>query len=139
MKQLTICVDFDGTVVRHEFPEIGADVPAAVSVLHSLVADGHRIILWTMRSGEHLDAAVKWFEERDIPLFGVNRNPEQDEWTSSPKAYGQIYIDDAALGCPLKEDKYGRPYVDWVAVADELVKLGPPPTVVKVLEKTNAA
>lgn len=72
-----------------------------------------------MRSGEQLQDAVKWFEERNIPLFGIQRNPTQDSWTSSPKAYAKIYIDDAALGCPLVEGLKGeRPFVDWKTVEE---------------------
>jgi hypothetical protein len=120
----TICVDFDGTVVTHEYPVIGQEVPAAVIVLRELVKNGVRIILWTMRSGKELDDAVAWFAEREIPLFGVNNNPEQIEWTKSPKAYGQLYIDDAALGCPLTLNPFGRPYVDWFAVERILTAKG---------------
>lgn len=109
-----MAVDFDGTCVKHEYPEVGGDV-GAVPVLKRLVDDGARIILWTMRSDSYLDSARKWFEDNGIPLFGVNRNPEQDRWTSSPKAYAGLYIDDAALGCPLKTDgpPGSRPFVDW--------------------------
>jgi hypothetical protein len=50
-------------------------------------------------------------------LYGINRNPEQDAWTSSPKAYGELYIDDAAFGCPLMFPKgFARPCVDWKKV-----------------------
>jgi hypothetical protein len=47
---------------------------------------------------------------------GINENPKQKEWTSSPKIFANIYIDDTALGIPLKLDEDGhisRPYVDW--------------------------
>lgn len=47
---------------------------------------------------------------------GINENPKQKEWTSSPKIYANIYIDDTALGTPLKYDEdsmVSRPYVDW--------------------------
>lgn len=55
-----------------------------------------------------------WFAERNIPLAGINENPSQKEWTSSPKPYGQVYIDDAALGAPLMVDKKdGSRYIDW--------------------------
>lgn len=58
--------------------------------------------------------AIDWFKKHDIPLFGVNENPTQKDWTSSPKPYAHIYIDDAALGVPLKHDSLSeRPYVDW--------------------------
>jgi hypothetical protein len=110
---MIIGIDFDGTCVTHEFPEIGRDI-GAESVLKDLVAAGHKLILWTMRSDQFLEDAVDWFIERGIPLFGVNRNPEQDTWTSSPKAYCNLYIDDAALGTPLCEGLTGeRPFVDW--------------------------
>ena len=140
MKQLTICVDFDGTCVTHEFPKVGKDI-GAVPVLKCLVAAGHRLILWTMRSdseivesdseeihavaGNYLTDAVNWFKENEIPLFGVNENPEQKSWTSSPKAYGHFYIDDAAIGCPLiTEDKGSRPYVDWIMMEAHLIYKG---------------
>lgn len=122
MSEFIIAVDFDGTVVRHEFPEIGEEVPHCVDVLKTFQKFGFKIILWTMRSGEHLDAAVAWFAEREIALFGINNNPQQVEWTTSPKAYAQLYIDDAAFGCPLiKPSGNGeRPYVDWKAVKERM-------------------
>jgi len=45
------------------------------------------------------------------------RNPTQDRWTDSPKCYANIFIDDAALGCPLIETD-GRSVVDWLKVAE---------------------
>jgi hypothetical protein len=133
---MDIVIDFDGTVVKHKFPHIGEDV-GAVPFLKKLVENGHNLILFTMRSdienpksdnpeihpltGNYLTDAINWFKENDIPLFGIQRNPTQDSWTSSPKAYGQIIIDDAALGCPLIYPKNERPYVDWKAV-EELLK-----------------
>jgi hypothetical protein len=125
MKKI-ICVDFDGTVVEHKYPDVGRDVPDAVRVLQLLQEYGVKLILWTMRSGEFLQDAVNWFAENDIALWGVNENPEQKEWTDSPKAYAPLYIDDAALGCPLTESKEmgARPYVDWVFVEIELERKG---------------
>ena len=110
-------VDFDGTCVTHEYPNIGRDV-GAVPVLKRMVTRGDKLILWTMRSGKQLEEAEAWFTENGIELFGSQRNPTQDEWTKSPKAYAQVYIDDAALGCPLLyDDDYSeRPFVDWVKI-----------------------
>lgn len=109
-------IDFDGTCVTHEYPDVGTDVPHAVRVLTELYQRGHQLILWTMRSGEFLQDAVRWFNAQRIPLYGVNKNPAQNKWTDSPKAYAQMYIDDAALGCPLILPPEGRPYVDWLEV-----------------------
>lgn len=126
MSNNIIAVDFDGTVVTHMYPLIGKEVPNAVRVLKKLVEQGASLILWTMRSGPELQEAVDWYAERDIPLWGVNSNPNQGEWTHSPKAYAQVYIDDAALGCPLIADKSGseRPMVNWRDVEALLQRKG---------------
>lgn len=118
--QITIAVDFDGTVVKHKYPEVGETVEGAVQTLKRLTEKGHRIILWTMRHDKELEDAVNWYRENDIPLFGINNNPEQGSWTQSPKAYAQIYIDDAAIGCPMKFDGKMNWHVDWQRVAELL-------------------
>ena len=116
-KGYVIAVDFDGTCVEHNYPAIGMDVEGAVDVLRTLNKHGHRIILNTMRSGQRLEAAVRWFRDRKIELWAVNRTPEQERWTSSPKVYAEIYIDDSALGCPLIFlEGVRRPVVDWKRV-----------------------
>lgn len=121
-KQRIIAVDFDGTCVTHEYPKVGRFI-GAQAVLRDLVAEGNLLILWTMRSGQPLTDAVAWFSEHEIPLYGVNENPTQKSWSESPKAYAHLYIDDAALGIPLKHGLPGeRPFVDW----DEVRKLLPP-------------
>lgn len=122
---MIIAVDFDGTCVEHDYPDVGIEVSGCLFTLDAIVKAGHRIILYTMRSNNHLDEAIQWFEERKIPLWGINGNPEQISWTTSPKPYAQIYIDDAALGCPLiypENKKYKRPVVDWAKVHEELIK-----------------
>lgn len=134
-----IILDFDGTVVKHEFPLIGEDI-GAVPVLKELVSNGHKLILFTMRSdlvdpnsedieitcqsGKYLSDAVQWFKDNDIPLYGIQKNPTQHTWTSSPKAYGNLIIDDSGLGIPLIMPIEGvdnwRPYVDWAGVRELL-------------------
>ena len=133
---MEICIDFDGTVVTHEFPKVGRDV-GAIPVLRELVKNGHNLILFTMRSdivnphgednelhlesGNYLTDAIDWFKANQIPLYGIQTNPTQHTWTTSPTAYGQLYIDDAALGTPLVYNKHERPFVDWLAVRDMLL------------------
>jgi len=118
---MDICIDFDGTCVTHDYPNTGRDI-GAISVLKKLVAKGHNLILYTMRSGLSLENARKWFIENDIPLYGIQYNPTQALWTASNKCYGQLYIDDAALGCPLIKNDHERPYVDWKEVRKILKK-----------------
>jgi hypothetical protein len=127
-KTLEIILDFDATVVTHDFPNIGKDI-GAVPVLKQLVEKGHKLILFTMRSHrpfinfdgttrDCLQEAIDWFKDNDIPLYGINTNPTQKDWTDSPKAYGQLSIDDIGFGIPLKVDKNlsPRPFVDWFYV-----------------------
>lgn len=127
-----ICIDVDGTIVEHEFPLLGKPVPMALEVMKELQDAGHKLILHTMRSdrteyndGAYLTQAVNYCKENGIELFGANTNPTQKEWTSSPKTYGHIYIDDAALGCPLiHPNGNARPYVDWRSVRKLLISGG---------------
>ena len=124
MAGLVIAVDFDGTCVTHEYPYMGVEV-GAVPVLKELTDRGYRIILYTMRSGKLEKEAVEWFKRNGIPLFAVNSNPEQKKWTKSNKVYADLYIDDNALGCPLKKAPNStRNYVDWERVREWLVKEG---------------
>lgn len=118
---MEIAIDFDGTCVTHNYPYIGEDI-GAVPVLKELVQNGHNLILYTMRSGKQLDDAVKWFARNDIKLYSKQYNPTQGNWTTSNKCYAQLYIDDAALGCPLIYVKDGKPFVDWVEVRNFLIK-----------------
>lgn len=128
-----IAIDFDGTLCEHRFPEIGMEVPGAFDWLRQFQAAGARLILWTMRSDRraiasspeghtadrgYLTEAIEWCRARGVEFWAHNRNPEQSDWTDSPKAYAQIYIDDAAHGCPLREmPRMGaRPAVDWSIV-----------------------
>lgn len=124
IRNAVIAVDFDGTVVTHAYPCVGSDI-GAVPVLQELIANDDRLILYTMRSGRLLDDAVSWFARNGIPLYGVNENPGQREWTQSPKIFADLYIDDSALGCPIRfEDGIKRPFVDWKKVRQRLVDEG---------------
>lgn len=121
MNSYIIAIDFDGTCVEHEYPSVGMDVEGAVETLRALNNKGHRLILFTMRSGEKLEKAIKWFKDRDIELWAVNENPEQKQWTESSKVFADVYIDDAALGCPIMFiDGVRRPVINWRKVREWL-------------------
>jgi len=123
-----ICIDFDGTIVDHCFPEIGTEAPKAILWLKRLQDQGAKLILFTMRSdtsvgGPMLSEAVSFLEDKGIKFYGINKNPDQDSWTKSPKAYADIYVDDAAFGCPLIRPKgFRRPCVDWETVGPALLE-----------------
>lgn len=126
---MKIAIDFDGTIADHRYPDIGAPVPGAFLWLKRFQEAGAKLILYTMRSdspkdGPTLTQAVDFCRRNGVEFFGVNTDPGQSSWTSSPKAYAQIYIDDAALGCPLRENSRagGRPMVDWEIVGPAVMK-----------------
>lgn len=129
-ESLIIGCDFDGTCVGHMYPNIGKDI-GAVPVLKKIVANGHRIMLWTLRGNkpvhgrDTLGEAVKWYADNGIPLWGINENPAQkaSRWTNSYKQEADIFIDDVALGCPLKYDSTisSKPFVDWERVEEWLI------------------
>lgn len=122
-RRVVIAVDFDGTCVASNYPKIGKSI-GAEPFLRDLVSKGHRLILWTMRSGPGLKEAISWFAENKIELWSVNSNPEQLKWTDSPKAHADIYVDDRSVGIPLIYDVYeANSYVDWNVVGPKLVQL----------------
>ncbi len=120
---MVIAVDFDGTLVTHEYPKIGEEVPLAFNYLRALQTNGDRLILWTVRSGEFLEQAIEFCRNRGIEFWAVNNNPEQANWTDSPKCYAQVYVDDASIGTPLMSQETVMPFVNWGIVGPLLLKV----------------
>ena len=131
MNSLIIAIDFDGTCTTNDYPAIGKDI-GAVPILKKLTTSGHRLMLWTMRGNKQenstLGDAVNWFKENGIELWGVNENPVQKAsgWTNSNKQFANIFIDDAALGCPLIYDTsiHNKTFVNWEEVDRMLKEMG---------------
>lgn len=97
---IKIAVDFDGTIVEHEYPAIGKEKLFAFQTLRELEKLGARLILWTFRAGKELDEAVVYCRNNGIEFYAVNRNyPEEifDD-TVSRKIDADIYIDDKNIG-----------------------------------------
>jgi hypothetical protein len=123
-KPFYIAIDFDGTCVTHEYPLIGKSIHAEQWLKEILKQENIKLILNTIRSDVELEDAVKWFEQNEIELYGVNDNPDQRSWSSSPKVYANIYIDDASFGCPLIYPIGNtKPYVNWNIVGPEVIKI----------------
>jgi len=98
---LKIAVDFDGTIVEHQYPEIGKEIMFALQTLRALQEQGHQLILWTYRSGKELDEAVEYCRRNGIEFYAVNSSyPEEefDEDYDSRKIDADIFIDDRNIG-----------------------------------------
>lgn len=98
---MIIAVDFDGTIVEHRYPEIGEEKLFAFEALKELNRQGHKLILWTYRSGQELDDAVIYCKENGVSFYAVNSNipgEKFDPETMSRKILADIYIDDRNVG-----------------------------------------
>ena len=97
---MKIAVDFDGTIVEHEYPKIGKIRPFAFETLKMLENKGHQLILWTYRSGRYLDEAVELCRQNGIEFYAINANYPEEEFSSSKsrKIDCDYYIDDRNIG-----------------------------------------
>lgn len=100
---MVIAVDFDGTIVEHRYPEIGDEKPFATEVLRMLIAERHKLILWTVREGKLLDEALQWCSERGVTFYAINSDfsdmfKETKSKNQSCKLSADIFIDDRGIG-----------------------------------------
>ena len=94
---MIICVDFDGTLCEHKYPEIGNPYNELIKKLIIRKISGDKLILWTCRDGIKLQEAVEWCKNLGLEFDEVNDDlPEiKESFTfKSKKVYGDIYIDD---------------------------------------------
>lgn len=118
---IVIALDVDSTLVTHAYPAMGADLGAIPWIKQALEENRDvRIMLNTMRDGHDLEAAKVWLEERGVPVWAMNTHPGQSQWTSSPKAYCHVNVDDRNVGVPLRPDrcidweKFGPMLLEWL-------------------------
>src|SRR2546426_436519 len=91
-----IAVDFDGTIVEHSYPRIGREMLFAFSTLKALQKKGHKLLLWTIRTGHLLDEAVEYCRQNGVEFYAVNKNYPEEEMTEhvARKLNVDIFIDD---------------------------------------------
>ena len=98
---MIIAVDFDGTIVTHEYPRIGREIPFAIDTLKRLQDEGHhQLILWTVREGTLLEEAVEYCRSRGLEFYAINNNYPEGEIieNQSRKLTGELFIDHRNLG-----------------------------------------
>ncbi|MFY0686951.1 MAG: hydrolase [Cyclobacteriaceae bacterium] len=93
-----IAVDFDGTIVDNKYPKIGKAKPFAFETLKMLQADGHRLILWTVRVGTELSEAVDFCKKHGLEFYAVNENFENEGKTRARKINADLFVDDRNVG-----------------------------------------
>ncbi len=100
-RSLILAIDFDGTIVEDRYPAIGKPMPFAFDTLKKLESDGHRLILWTYRTGKKLEEAVEFCRQNDLEFYAVNRSfPEEDalDPVNGRKIHADLFIDDRNFG-----------------------------------------
>ena len=97
---MVFAVDFDGTLCNDEYPEIGPPRHGTINIIKRLKSEGHKVILWTCRSGADLEAAVGWCGCHGIRFDAVNDNLAENiilHNNNSRKINADYYIDDKNL------------------------------------------
>lgn len=98
---MIVAIDFDGTIVENQFPDIGKMLPDAVESINYLYGKGHKIIIWTSRDGNQLLDAINFIMKNQISFHRINDNlPENTEkyGSNSRKVYAHRYVDDHNIG-----------------------------------------
>ena len=129
---MTIAVDFDGTIVKHEYPHIGEELPFATETLKMLIRDGHKLILWSVREGPLLQKALDWCKERGVEFYAANLDYPEETRRNNPhysrKLKVDLFIDDCSLGgLPdwgtiyrmIKEEKTWHDLIDEAAAGSD--------------------
>lgn len=80
---MIIAVDFDGTIVEDNYPEIGEPKMFVFETLQQLIEKRHQLILWTTREGAKLDEAVSFCRQNGVDFYAVN------------KSYAEEVVDDS--------------------------------------------
>ncbi|MEM6517161.1 MAG: hydrolase [Bacteroidota bacterium] len=100
LEKMVIAVDFDGTIVEDAYPRIGKPRIFAFETMKRLQKDGHRLILWTYRSGIKLEEAVEFCKENGINFYAVNNSFPEEQFNGdvSRKIHADLFIDDRNIG-----------------------------------------
>lgn len=103
-----IAIDFDGTLVEDEFPNIGKLRNSVWDDMVEAQKRGAKIILWTSRDHERLKEAVEFCVEKGFHFDAINENIDECKVlfnNDTRKIYADEYWDDKAIPkyCPHKE------------------------------------
>ena len=90
-------IDFDGTIVKNKWPEIGDPIAEVCNLILDIQKRGDKWILYTMREGDLLQKALKECDRLGLKPDAVNDNLPylKCEFGNNPrKIYADVYIDD---------------------------------------------
>ena len=98
MRRPIIAIDFDGTIVEHQFPEIGKLRKGARDAIKE-IATWADVIIWTCRYKPYdLEQMTDFLGFYRIPFNAINKNMPTIDFCPVPKIYYDVLIDDRNLG-----------------------------------------
>ena len=106
---MIIAVDFDGTITKEsKWPELGEPNLPFINELIRRRKNGDKLILWTCRNGDLLQAAINFCKAFGLEFDAVNDHlPELKErfGNDTRKVYADLYVDDKAVKTLVNEEK----------------------------------
>lgn len=100
MTKKVYAIDFDGTLCINAFPSIGSPIQEVIEYTKGIIEEGHKVVLWTCRTGERLQEALDWCDEQGIIFDAVNENLDENiklYGSDTRKVSADYYIDDKAI------------------------------------------
>ena len=97
MRKYIYGVDFDGTLCKEMWPDIGEPNIKLIEFLKERRNRGDQVILITMREGAKLDEALNWCKSYGLIFDAINDNLPQIKgfYGNNPrKIFANCYIDD---------------------------------------------
>lgn len=93
-----IAVDFDGTLCKNAYPNIGEPNYEVLNYILDMKKKGNKVILWTCRVDYELNDAIEWCKNFGIEFDSINDNLEDVvkmfNGSNTRKIFADIYIDD---------------------------------------------
>lgn len=107
---MVIAIDFDGTLVTNNFPNIGIPIKGSFETVKTMIKNGHQCFLYTMRGHSEADytgrdllnEAYEFCKSQGVDFKEyINKSYIEFKGNDSPKPYADLYIDDSAICSPL--------------------------------------
>ena len=111
-----IAVDFDGTLVKDQFPDLGTPFAEGINTVNAMIEKGYEIVIWTAR--QDLDHVIVHLKQHGLNTDKVKINAHADYMLSRYDSQGikigaSIYIDDRGYGAPTFNDS------EWLKIKSE--------------------
>lgn len=111
-----IAVDFDETLVKDQFPDLGTPFTEGINTVNAMIEKGYEIVIWTAR--KELKPVIEHLKNHGLNTDKVKINAHADYMLKRYDSQGikigaSIYIDDRAYNAPTFNDS------EWLKIKSE--------------------